>query len=378
MSESVDIPQDVQEMARNMAALYDTSQKIWQTYLEARSGDDPTKANADPLNVMPALTQYANVMAMKPGQLVDRSVEFWAGQMALWQSATSKMIGGEDEGAPASPSKRFKHPLWSENAVFDYIKNSYFLTSDWIDGLLDDAGDALPEADAKKLKFATRNMVEAINPANFFALNPEVLEATAMENGANLVRGAEMFLEDMQRGQGELLIRQTDMNAFEVGRDMAVTPGKVIWQNNILQLIQYTPTTDKVLKTPLLFIPPWINKYYVLDLNEKKSMMKWLVARGHTVFMISWVNPDERHGGETWESYMFEGALAAIDKVLEETGAKQTHIASYCIGGTLTGTLMAYLSQEKDKRVASTTFFTAQLDFEDAGELQVFVDSETL
>ena len=182
----------------------------------------------------------------------------------------------------------------------------------------------------------------------------------------------------MQRGKGELLIRQTDMDAFEVGRDMAVTPGKVVFQNEIFQLIQYEPTTEKVHETPILFIPPWINKYYVLDLNKKKSMIQWLVSRGHTVFMVSWVNPDERHGGETWGSYLEKGASTAIDKVLEETGAKATNLASYCIGGTLAGTLLAKLSKSKDKRVKSTTFFTAQLDFEDAGELQAFVDEATL
>ncbi|MEO0387932.1 MAG: alpha/beta fold hydrolase, partial [Pseudomonadota bacterium] len=223
-----------------------------------------------------------------------------------------------------------------------------------------------------------RNFVEAMNPANFFALNPEVMETTVAEKGENLKRGLRMMLEDLERGKGQLLIRQTDMDAFEVGRDMAVTPGSVIFENEILQLIQYAPTTEKVHSVPLLIIPPWINKFYVLDLNQKKSMVKWLVGQGYTVFMVSWVNPDERQRDETWDSYLTKGAIAAIDAVLAETGQKKTHVASYCIGGTMVGTLMAYLSKTGDTRVASTTFFTAQLDFADAGELQVFVDDHTL
>ena len=371
---------DLSDTAANMAQLLETSQEIWKTYLETRKGDE--FGDPDPMHVIPSLANFAGVMAMKPQEIIDAATEFWTGQMALWQSATAKAIGNGDPAVdlPDLPSggRRFSHPQWSENALFEYIKNSYFLTSKWAQSLIETAGDDLELSDRKKMEFLTRTAVDAINPANFYATNPEVLETTVRENGANLVRGAEMFLEDMRRGDGDLLIRQTDMNAFEVGRDMAITPGKVIWQNDILQLIQYAPSTDKVHETPLLFIPPWINKFYVLDLNEKKSLMKWLVGQGHSVFMISWVNPDERHGDKTWEDYIFQGALATIDKVLEETGAKSTHIASYCIGGTLTGTMMAYLSQSNDKRVKSTTFFTAQLDFADAGELQVFVDQHTL
>ena len=238
--------------------------------------------------------------------------------------------------------------------------------------------DGLDERDRKKVAFYLRNFVEAMSPTNFAAMNPEVLKATYEEKGENLVRGLEMMAEDLERGKGKLLIRQTDMKAFKVGRDMATTPGKVIHQNNVMQLIQYAPATEKVHATPLLFIPPWINKYYILDLNERKSMVKWLVEQGFTVFMISWINPDERQKDETWDSYLEKGALEAMDVVLKETGQKTLNIGSYCIGGTLAGTLLAYLGKKKDKRVKSCTFFTAQLDMEDAGELQVFVDDKTV
>lgn len=374
-------PKDMEAFAANMARLMDTSRDIWTLYAETHQPDDAPLPK-DQLNLIPAMSNLANALAQHPEMLIETSMKYWADQFSIWQSATQKILGTGpvEESQPNRPEggKRFKHPQWSENALFEYLKRSYLLTSDWAQNLVDGTEEGLDPHDRKKLSFVTRTFVEAMNPANFYALNPEVIEATLEENGENLVRGAEMMLEDMRRGKGELLIRQTDMDAFEVGQNMAVTPGKVIWQNDILQLIQYTPTTAKVHETPLLFIPPWINKFYVLDLNEKKSMMKWLVGQGHTVFMISWINPDHAQKNETWDSYMDKGPIAAIDKVIEETGAKSVNIASYCIGGTMAGTMMARLSKAKDKRVKSTTFFTAQLDFEDAGELQVFVDDHAV
>ncbi|NNU81212.1 class I poly(R)-hydroxyalkanoic acid synthase [Halovulum dunhuangense] len=364
-----------------MTEVMETSQKIWAKFLE-KQAEDGLPRNPDPLNTFPAWMALGKAMADNPKQVADATLDFWAAQTALWQAATLKWLGARDAEMPELPhrapaGKRFQHKDWSENALFDYLKESYLLTSGWINHTVHTVGEMDPR-ERKKAEFYTRNFVEAMNPANFFALNPEVLEATAEQRGANLVRGLKMMLADLERGKGQLLIRQTDMDAFEVGRDMAVSEGAVIFENDILQLIQYAPATEQVHAKPLLFIPPWINKYYVLDLNQKKSMVRWLVGQGHTVFMISWVNPDERQRDETWDSYLTKGAIAAIDAALKETGQKSLNIASYCIGGTLAGTLMAYFGKTKDKRVASATFFTAQLDFSDAGELQVFVDDETI
>ncbi len=372
------------QVAHNMAEVFDISQRIWQTFLAGqleKGGAQP--GHPDPLNAWPTFAELYRTMWDNPKQVADMTIEYWSAQHALWQQSMLKWLGAKDAGGPldlphmARADKRFAHKEWSENAVFDYLKQSYLLTSGFLQDTVGSVGDMDPK-ERKKAAFYTRNFVEALNPANFFALNPEVLEATVEQKGDNLVRGLKMMLEDLERGKGKLLIRQTDMDAFEVGRNTAVSPGAVIWQNDILQLIQYAPLTEKVHAKPVLFVPPWINKYYVLDLNPKKSMVKYLVEQGHTVFMISWVNPDERHAGQTWESYMFDGASAAIDKALEETGQKSLHLVSYCIGGTLAGTMLAHMGREKDKRVASSTFFTAQLDFEDAGELQIFVDDKTL
>ncbi len=369
-----------EDFARNMAQATELSQKIWMRFIEGQS-TEKASGEVDPLNIAPSFGELLRVLIDNPKQLADATLEYWTAQAALMQQTTLKLLGADDVTSArpahmASPGKRFEHKQWSENALFDFIKQSYLLTAGSVQDAVHSVGDMDPK-ERRKVDFYTRQFVEAMNPANFFALNPEVLEATATQKGENLVRGLKMMLEDMERGKGKLLIRQTDMTAFEVGRDMAVTPGSVIWQNDVLQLIQYAPTTETVQATPILIIPPWINKFYVLDLNPKKSLVKWLVEQGHSVFMISWVNPDERQKAETWDSYML-AASAAMDRVLSETGERQLNLASYCVGGTLTGTLLAWLNRKGDKRVRSATFFTSQLDFEDAGELQVFVDEQTV
>jgi polyhydroxyalkanoate synthase subunit PhaC len=370
-----------QHIAHNMAEVFDISGQIWQRWMTGQMQDGVP--HPDPLNTWPSFAELARVMWDNPRQVADATIDYWAAQQALWQKSMLKWLGAKDEGAPLDiphmmkPDKRFAHKEWSENALFDYLKQNYLLTAGWIQDTVNNVGEMDPK-ERKKVALYTRNYVEAMNPANFFALNPEVLEATANEKGENLVRGLKMMLADLDRGKGKLLIRQTDMEAFEVGKNTAISPGQVVFQNDLLQLIQYAPTTEKVYARPLLFIPPWINKYYVLDLNPKKSMVRWLVEQGYTVFMISWVNPDERHKDKTWDSYMFDGASAAIDAVLKETKQKTLNVVSYCIGGTLCGTLSAWMSKKNDKRLNSTTFFTAQLDFEDAGELQCLVDEHIL
>lgn len=373
-----ELNQQGQETAKNMAEIAETSAKIWELFLENQKKDKP--GNSDPMNAAPVMADLVRGFFENPQESADTAMKFWQDQGAIWQHAMAKMMGSEANGValPDLPAegKCFAHKDWSENALFEYLKQSYLLTSGWMQDRAGDTGDLDP-AERKKAAFYTRTFVESMSPANFFALNPEVLEATSSSNGENLVRGLQMMLEDMERGKGELLIRQTDMDAFEVGRDLAITPGKVVWQNNVLQLIQYAPSTEQVYSKPLLFIPPWINKYYVLDLNPDKSLMKWLVAQGHTVFIISWVNPNEAQKDETWDSYI-QAVSDAMDKVLEETGQKKLHLGSYCVGGTLTGTMLAWLGKTEDTRVASATFFTSQLDFVDAGELQIFVDDKTI
>ncbi|MEO0680557.1 MAG: class I poly(R)-hydroxyalkanoic acid synthase [Pseudomonadota bacterium] len=366
------------EFAGNMAQVLQKSQEIWMKLMEAQLKDEHP-LHADPLNTLPAFAELQQAMMSSPQEIAEKTLALWSRQAELWRRSTAAMLGAEAPEpvtAPARGDKRFKHDEWSQNRVFDYIKQSYLLTSNYLQDIAE-TGE-MDDRDRKKVRFYTRQFIEAMSPSNFAAMNPEVLETTLSQKGENLVRGLEMMAEDLERGDGKLLIRQTDLDRFEVGRDMATTPGKVVFENNVMQLIQYAPATDEVHEIPLLFIPPWINKYYILDLNAEKSLVKWLTEQGFTVFIISWVNPSEAQKDETWESYLLTGASQAIDKVLEETGQKTVNLAAYCIGGTLTATMLSMMAQQKDRRANSVTFFTALVDFEDAGDLQVFVDEETL
>ncbi|MEM6550300.1 MAG: class I poly(R)-hydroxyalkanoic acid synthase [Pseudomonadota bacterium] len=315
-----------------------------------------------------------------PQKLAEANMALWASQADLWMRMMQRSLGGETVKPVAEPArgdKRFKDEAWQDNPFFDYLKQSYLITAQWLRDRLEKA-EGLSAQDRKKLDLVVRNVIEALAPNNYAALNPEVLKTTIDERGENLLRGIEHLIRDLEYGHGVLKIRQTDMDAFAVGQNMAMTPGKVIYQNEVMQLLQYTPTTGEVYETPLLFVPPWINKFYILDLNEKKSMIRWLVEQGHTVFVVSWVNPGHGHRHETWESYMKKGVLTAITKTLAEAKVDETNIVGYCIGGTMLGTTLAYLAQTGDERIASATFFTAQLDFTDAGELQAFVDDEVI
>jgi len=365
--------------ATNMAEVLKTSQDIWMRLLEAQMKDEHP-LHADPLNTLPAFAELQQALMRNPAEMAERTLALWSSQAELWRRMTQAWLGAEAPepvAAPARGDKRFKHDEWSRNRVFDYLKQSYLLTAKYLEGVAGDVGD-LEDRDRRKVAFFTKQFVDAMSPTNFAAMNPEVLETTLEQKGENLVRGLKMMAEDLERGDGRLLIRQTDMERFKVGRDMALTEGKVVHQNDVMQLIQYAPQTGQVHETPLLIVPPWINKFYILDLTPEKSMVKWLTEQGFTVFLVSWVNPDERQKDETWESYLAKGPFEALEKALEETGAPQAHVVSYCIGGTLAANMLAMMAKTGDRRAASLTFLTALTDFEDAGDLQVFVDEATL
>ncbi|HEY5795261.1 MAG TPA: class I poly(R)-hydroxyalkanoic acid synthase, partial [Bosea sp. (in: a-proteobacteria)] len=272
---------------------------------------------------------------------------------------------------------RFADPDWSGHPMFDFIKQAYLIGSRWAESMVDKAEDLDPHT-REKARFYVKQIASALSPTNFVATNPELLRETLRQNGENLVRGMKMLAEDIEAGGGELKIRQSDPGAFQIGVNIASTPGKVIFRDEIMELIQYAPTTETVLKRPLLIVPPWINKFYILDLNAEKSFIRWCVAQGLTVFCISWVNPDERHADKDFESYMREGVFAALDAIEQATGEKSVSAIGYCVGGTLLGVTLAYMAATNDKRIASATFFTTQVDFSKAGELSVFVDEEQI
>jgi polyhydroxyalkanoate synthase subunit PhaC len=261
--------------------------------------------------------------------------------------------------------------------VIDFLKQAYLLTTRWAERMVEEA-EGVDEHTRHKARFYVRQIANALSPSNFVLTNPELLRETLESNGENLVRGMQMLAEDIELGKGELKIRQTDPTKFEVGGNLAITPGKVIWQNDLMQLIQYEPVTDTVLRRPLLIIPPWINKFYVLDLTPEKSMVRWLAEQGHTVFVISWINPDRRLARKSFENYMREGVMEALDAIGKATGEQRINAVGYCVGGTLLAAGLAYMAEHGDARIASATLLTAQVDFTHAGDLKVFVDEEQI
>ena len=373
--EDVKLPDPV-ELSQTMQRIAEQSQKLVGDFMERQELAHPNAA-FDPVHIASAFYEVTTRMMSDPAKLVQAQMTLWQDYMRLWQTTTSRMLGGQESEKVAEPEKgdrRFKDPAWEDNQVFDFIKQSYLLTARWMQSTVNDV-EGVDEHTAKKVDFYTRQFVDALAPSNFVMTNPQVLRTTLETGGENLLKGLENLLEDMERGK----ISQTDFDAFEVGRNLAVTPGKVIYQNDLMQLIQYSPSTEQVYKTPLMIIPPWINKFYILDLREKNSFVKWAVDQGFTVFMISWVNPDEKLAQKSFEDYMTEGPLTALDVIEQVTGEKQINAIGYCLGGTLLSCVLSYLAQTKQKdRVKAATFFTTMVDFSEAGELEVFIDEEQL
>ena len=368
---------DPVELSRVMTRIAEQSQQLVSNFLTRQSA--PSAETPDPLNIGQAFFDMTARMMANPAKLVQAQLSLWSDYMSLWQSTTRKMLGESVEPVvkPAAEDRRFKDSLWDENYVFDFIKQSYLLSARWMQSTVRDV-EGLDDKTAKKVDFYTRQFVDAMAPSNFAVTNPEVLKRTIESGGENLLKGLSNLLEDLDRGKGKLAIKMIDMEAFKVGENIAVTPGKVVFQNDLMQLLQYEPTTNSVARRPLLIIPPWINKFYILDLREKNSFIKWAVGQGHTVFVISWVNPGEELASKTFDDYMVEGPLAALDAIEKATGERDVNVIGYCLGGTLLASTLAWMQARKDDRVKSATFFTTMVDFEEAGELSVFIDEEQL
>ena len=346
-------------LAERITTLLERSSHLWAASMDRSVESAGKRLKPDPLHAVPAMSKVVNDYMEHPEKVFEATARYWSDQAELWTRWGKSLSGEKVEPmiAPERGDKRFKDADWSDNPMFDFLKQTYLLNAKWLRNELENA-EGLDPKERKKINLLARNFIEATSPSNFPATNPAVIRTTIEEEGENLARGLENLVRDLDRGHGNLQIQQTDMDAFSVGENMAISPGKVVFENRLFQLIQYTPTTEEVHETPLLICPPWINKFYILDLNEQKSMIRWLVAQGHTVFVMSWVNPADEHRDETWESYLQDGILTAVDKVLEETGQEQTNIVGYCIGATLLGTGLAWLAKKGDTRIKSATFFT--------------------
>jgi polyhydroxyalkanoate synthase len=370
---------DVERFAHNLARLVEQGGKAFAAYLKPREEGAATLDYPD--QVRDAVKTLGHVMEYwlsDPQRAVELQRRLGSAYLELWGSAVKRLAGEEPPPVVrADPKdKRFADPEWSSNQFFDFLKQAYLLSTHWAERLVTDA-DTLDPHTRQKAEFYIRQIANAVSPSNFVLTNPELLRETLSSNAENLVRGMTMLTEDIDE-KGNIKIRQSDPTMFEVGRNLAVTPGKVIFQNELIQLIQYAPSTETVLKTPLLIVPPWINKFYVLDLTPEKSYIKWCVDQGVTVFVISWVNPDARLAQKGFAEYMREGPLAALDAIEQSTGEKDVHAAGYCVGGTLLAVTLAYMAAKQDTRIKSATFFATQVDFRHAGDLMVFVDEEQL
>ena len=363
-------------LAGQLQKIAQQSQTLMQRFL-SKHADATTISMGDTSSLGFDFVELMGKMMTDPAAVANAQIDLFNNSMAIWQRAAERMFMLRNDATPAPNDKRFRHPEWSENVIFSFVKESYLVAAKTVLSAVRDVKD-MDQATARKLDFYTRQFVDAMSPSNFIATNPEVLSATLESGGLNLLRGLQNLLDDLERGDGRLAITMTDMKAFRLGENIATTPGKVVYQNELMQLIQYQPSTNDVRKRPLLIVPPWINKFYVLDLQPKNSLIKWAVDQGHTVFVISWVNPDEKLAEKGFENYLLEGPLAALDAIEAATGEQRVNAIGYCLGGTLLASAAAYLAAKGSDRIASATYFVTLVDFTEVGDMAVFIDEEQL
>ncbi len=370
---------DFEKFGAAMGRIAERSQSIMRILAERQAEDAKDFNPLPPPTISKVGQELWQTMLTDPKRLADAQIAFWQDYARLWEHAALRFAGQQSEPIekPESGDRRFSDPAWSENPFYDQIKQGYLLISrHFLSAVRQTQG--LDAQTARQAEFFTRQFIDALSPTNFAMTNPQVVQRTIESGGENLLQGLENVLEDLESGQGKLRIRMTDSEKFEIGSNIATTPGKVVFENDLMQLIQYAPTTPQVRKRPLLIIPPWINKFYILDLRPKNSFIRWAVEQGHTVFVISWINPDERLADKTLADYVHSGALAAISAVTRATGEERVNAIGYCIGGTLLSMTLALLAARGERLIESATFFTTMVDFSEPGDLGVFVDDDQL
>ena len=372
---------DPERFALNIARMIEEAGKAAAAWAAPRERGEVHSSVAEPMtDMVKTMSKLSEYWLSDPARALEAQTRLFAGYMNIWSNAIQRVGGMADVESAVKPErgdKRFQHPEWEANAFFDFLKQTYLVTSRWANELVEHA-DGLDEQTKHKASFYVKQIAHALSPSNFILTNPELFSETVATSGENLVRGMRMLAEDIAAGKGELKLRQSDHSRFEVGKNIATTPGKVVGRTDLAEIIQYKPSTKTVLKRPLLICPPWINKFYILDLNPEKSFVRWAVEQGHTVFVISWVNPDAQHGTKDWEAYIREGLQYALDVVTDATGETEVNAIGYCVGGTLLAAALALFAQEGDDRIRSATFFATQVDFTYAGDLKVFVDHDQI
>jgi polyhydroxyalkanoate synthase len=344
-----------------------------------RQADRPAALTPDPFHVGPSLGEVMSQLANHPENLMRAQANLFERYLDLWSQAAKRASGETAPPVvePARGDKRFADPAWSNNPVFEVMKQSYLITSNWLNDLVA-AVDGVDPMTKRRVEFFTKTLTDAFAPSNFLVSNPSALREAMATHGESLLRGAEHFAQDLARGNGQLAISQTDFEQFKIGENIATAPGKVVYRSELFELLQFDPTTEQVYEIPLLIFPPWINKYYILDLRPNNSMVRWLASQGFTVFVVSWVNPDRHLAERTFEDYMREGIFDAVLQTSRQCGVETVNTVGYCIGGTLLGCALAFLAAKDNDAVNSATFFAAQQDFSEAGDLLLFTNEEWL
>jgi polyhydroxyalkanoate synthase len=371
---------DFEALSRNVGRMVEEAGRATAAYMKPLERGEARGGVADEAaEMVRTLGQVAERIMTNPQKAIETQAEITTNFLDLWARTLKRMQGEQVEPlvSPDPRDQRFSDAEWQQNPMFDFLRQAYALTTRWAEGVVEKA-DGVDDHTRDKARFYVKQLASALSPSNFLATNPELIRETIRENGDNLVRGMKMLAEDVEAGKGELKVRMTDPARFEVGVNMAITPGKVVFRNALIELIQYAPSTPTVLARPLLIVPPWINKFYILDLNPEKSFIRWCVDQGLTVFCVSWVNPDTQHRDMGFDAYMHDGVLAAVEAVCEITGQKDISAIGYCVGGTMLAVTLAYMAALGDSRISSATLFTTQVDFTDPGELKVFVDEEQI
>lgn len=369
-----------EEFAENLLKLFEQGGRAMSSLLDRPDAKvSPYSAASEFQEATRTVGDIARVWMQDPQRLAVAQGTLMRGYIDLWNSQIRRLLGEKVDPIvePEPSDNRFKDPDWSDNPYFDFWKQAYLLTSNWAEDILKHT-EGLESHERHKAEFYLRQLTSAFSPSNFPVTNPEVVRETLSTNAKNLVDGVTLLLKDMEKSGDLLKISQTDTTTFELGKNLATTPGKVVFENELLQLIQYSPTTEKVRELPLLVVPPWINKYYILDLTPAKSFLKFAVDQGFTVFVVSWVNPDENLAEKTFEDYMLEGLLTAADAVRRECNVEQCNVLGYCVGGTLLGSTLAYLAARGEEPFRSVTFLTTQVDFTKAGDLLLFTTDDQL
>ncbi|MFO1118370.1 MAG: class I poly(R)-hydroxyalkanoic acid synthase [Beijerinckiaceae bacterium] len=369
-----------EKLAQNATRMLEEGARVMAAYMRPlEKGETPSAAGTELADGIRAIGKVAEYWLSDPARTLQAQTALTSGFMTLWGNTLRRMSG--EAVAPLLPpdpkDKRFADPQWQDSPIFDFIRQAYTLTVNWTNTLVAENRDLEP-LERMKAAFYVRQMAAALSPSNFLATNPELIRTTFKEEGENLVRGLHMLAEDIEAGNGALRLRQADNTKFRLGENLAISPGKVVWRNDLIELIQYAPSTKEVYRRPLLIVPPWINKFYILDLHPEKSFIKWCVDQGLTVFVVSWINPDQRHAEKGFDDYMREGVFESLEAIETITGEREVTSIGYCVGGTLMAMTLAYMAAIGDKRISSSTLFTTQVDFTDPGDLKVFTDKDTI